>query len=329
MSNDVKVEDLKTSNSGLAQSILNANGDLQSLRNTSTLRADEWKDIDTAVVQASQKRLACVSDLMSRGLVYNLTNALGTTVLEYEKESDMNDASVSMTAKEKGNNDALEYEIGYLPIPIIHKEFEINARKLAASRKLGQSLDTRQAQLAAKKVSDKIEDLLVTGGSNLSFGSGTIYGYEDHPNTLTGSLSHYWDDDSSGVTGPSIISDVVDMKQGLTDVKKYGPYMMYIPSNFEAALDEDYTTNYAITLRERLMKLSGIEGIRISDHVSDDTVMLVEMDTETVRMINGLEPFTMQWKSGDDMTMYFRVMAIMVPQIVSNIDDVTGISVYS
>lgn len=329
MENDVQINDLRAGDSGIANAILNSGGNLTALRNTTTLRKDEWKAIDSAVVEASQKRLNCVGDLMSRGLVYNLDNPMGTTVLQYEKESDMNDAEVSMTAKEKANNDALTYEIGYLPIPIIHKTFEINARKLAASRKEGQSLDVRQASISARKVADKIEDLLVTGGSNLAFGGGTIYGYGDTTDAETGSLSFNWDDDSSGVTGTGIISDLVDMKQALIDIKKYGPYMLYIPPNFEATLDEDYTTNYAITLRERIAKLGGIQGIKVSDHLSDDTVLLVEMDSETVRMVNGMEPFTMQWKSGDDMTLYFRVMAIMVPQILTTAAGETGIARWS
>ena len=47
-----------------------------------TLRRDEWKLLDEAITEPSRYRLGGIEDLISKGLVYNLGNGLGTTVLE-------------------------------------------------------------------------------------------------------------------------------------------------------------------------------------------------------------------------------------------------------
>ncbi len=53
-----------------------------------TLRRDEWKQLDDAVLAISRQRLGGIEDLVSNGLVFGLGNAMGTTVLEYHDISD-------------------------------------------------------------------------------------------------------------------------------------------------------------------------------------------------------------------------------------------------
>lgn len=302
-------------------------GGVPDLRTNDTLRKDEWKLLDTAIVEVAQKRMRIVRELRRRGLVFNLANPLGTTVLETETVSDMNDAEIDMYGKTKGDNDAVNFEIGYLPVPIIHKAFEVNARKLAASRKLGQSLDTYQPTLATLKVVELIEKLTVTGTGGFTWGGGTIYGLENHTSVNTGSLTSAWTNDSAR----DVVTDVQAMKQTLIDAKQFGPYMLIVPTAYETALDDDYvsTTSTTITIRQRLMQLEGIVGIMVSDHATSTKCTLFQLSPETIRMVVGQDPAPVEWSSGDNMTMYFKVLSIMVPQIRADQDGNCGIAVYS
>lgn len=297
-----------------------------------TLRKDEWKFYDTAVLKAAKLRMLGIADLQSRGLTMNLGNGMGKTVLEYENVSELSAAEMSMDGVRRADNDRLTYEINYLPLPIIHKDFQINARVLEASRTTGDPLDTAQAEECGMKVAEKAETLLFQGSSNYSFGGGTIYGYTDFPSRNQGSLTGKWDyltDDSDGTVGEKILSDVVDMKQALIDDRHYGPYVLYIPTNYETTLDKDFKSASDKTIRQRLLEVSSIEDVKVADYLDDDDVVMVQMTNNVVRLVTGLGISTVEWKSEGGMVYHYKVMTIMVPQLRADANGRCGIAHYS
>lgn len=298
---------------------MNPNG----LRTNATLRKDEWKHFDQAVLDVARQRLVGAQDLISRGLTYNLANGLGQMVLEYEKQSDFGEARMDMTGEARGPGDRPEFTLGYLPLPITHEDFQINVRALNASRNLGQSLDTTQAAVASRKVSEKIETVLFQGASSYTFGGGTIYGYTDFPSRNTVDLASNWD--ASGVTGDDILDDVRAMKQASIDDKHYGPWLLYVPTNYETVLDDDFKAQSDITIRERIKKISGIEDVKVADHLADDNIILTELRPETVRMVTGMQPTNIEWQTEGGMVFHFKVMAIMVPQLRADANGNCGI----
>src|SRR5512139_3516585 len=107
------------------------------INTNATLRRDEWKQLDDALLLASRYRLGGVEDLVSNGLTYQLGNAMGTTVLEWHDVNDGMEAALTMDGITRGNGDRPKFQHNYLPIPVMHVDYEINARVLAASRSLG------------------------------------------------------------------------------------------------------------------------------------------------------------------------------------------------
>lgn len=290
---------------------------------TATLRRDEWKALDDMVLEVSRERLGGVEDLISKGLTYNLGNAMGTTVLEWHDVSDAMEADMTMDGINRGKNDRPVYQYNYLPIPIIHSDYEIDARSLAASRNMGNPLDTTSAERAARKVAEKLEKLLFTDltysyGELDSRSRNSIYSYVNFPDRNQISIGTHWDDLSSSI-GATIIAQVVSMKQALIDVHHYGPYMLYIPTNYETVLDLDYdTTTPGTTIRERIMKIAGISGIKVVDYLTADNVLLVEMNRGTVRLVRGLGLQNVQWGEEGNMVTKYKVLTIQVPQIRSD-----------
>lgn len=305
---------------------INLNGAAQMVANA-TLRKDEWKQYDTALIKAVQSRLVGVADLESRGLVHVIGNGLGKTVLEYEDASDISDAEVSMDGARKGKDDTVDFGIKYLPLPIVHKDFKINARTLAASRTTGDALDTTLAAMAGIKVAQKIENILFNGlsigGVAYTFGGGSIYGYTNHPNRNTVTLTAAWT--ATAATGAVIVSDILAMKQAAINDGHYGPFVLYIPTAYETVLDEDHTTGYPKTTRARILEISGIADIKVADHLTTGNVVLVEMAAETVRLVKGMDISNVEWSTDGNMVHNFKVMAIQVPQIRANQDGKCGI----
>ncbi len=289
---------------------------------TATLRRDEWKTLDESLLEVSRYRLGGVSDLVDNGLVYTLGNAMGTTVLEWHDVSDAMSADLTMDGVTRSSGDRVVFQHNYLPIPIIHVDYEINARVLAASRSLGNPLDTTSVERAGRKVLEKLENMLFTD-TTYSFGEkdsrtkNTIYSYVNHPDRNQVNLSIAWN--SSAMTAAGILQDVLEMKQASINDYHYGPWMLYIPTAYETVLDDDYATDTpGTTIRERILKIAGIRGIKVIDSLPADNVLLVQMTSDVVRLVRGMDLQNVEWSTEGGMVSKFKVMTIQVPQVRSD-----------
>lgn len=312
-----------------AQKLLASGLKVNALRTNATLRKDEWVQYDKAVVEAAQVRMVGVADLMSRGLVYRFGNGLGKTVLEYEDASDMSDAQVSMDGVTRGRNDRVEFDLNYLPLPITHKDWFLNIRVLNASRAGGSNLDTTQAALAARKVSEAVENYLFNGSSTFTYGGGTIYGLTDQTYRNTGTLTVDW----ASATGDQILDDVKNMKQASIDARHFGPWMLYIPTAYETALDDDFKAASDKSIRQRVKEISGIIDIRVADKLTTTStgkkqVVLVQMTADVVRMVEGLPLTNVEWQEQGGMITNYKVMTILVPQVRADQDNRSGVTNY-
>src|SRR4051812_19837838 len=61
-----------------------------------TLRKEEWKQIDDAVILAARERLRVVADIRGAGLTYTIPNGMGKTVLVTQSMTDITGATISM-----------------------------------------------------------------------------------------------------------------------------------------------------------------------------------------------------------------------------------------
>jgi len=304
------------------------------INTNATLRRDEWKQLDEALIEVQRIRLGGVQDLIDSGLVYNLGNAMGTTVLEWHDVSDAMEASLTMDGVTRSLGDRPDFNYNYLPIPIIHVDYEINARALAASRNLGNPLDVSDAQFAARKVQEKLEDMLFTD-TTYSFGAkdsrnrNTIYSYVNHPDrnlvAFTDVPGAEWSD-LSATSAKDVLDTVLYMKQVAINDHHFGPYRLYIPTAYETIMDNDYdTTTPGTTLRERIMKVNGITDIKVVDKLPANNVLLVQMTSNVVRLVRGMPLQNVEWNTEGGMITKYKVMTIQVPQIRSDQDGRSGI----
>lgn len=309
---------------GVAAALLSSGMNVNALRTNDVLRRDEWINYDTTVVEIARERLIGVADLLAAGLRYDLPNAMGTTKLEWEQISDMTEAELSMSGVTPGRGDRQTFELLSLPIPLIHKDFSINIRTLTASRTTGQSLDTTQAAMAARLVSEKTEDLLFNG-SNIIGTNNQIYGYLTAPNRNTGSVTASW----LTATGEQIVGDVLSMIGDAVADNMYGPYMLYVPVDAYVHLGDDYKANSDKTIMQRIKEIPGIIDVKPSSRFGGSNTVLVQMTSDVVDMVVGQQPTPIQWDSNGGMTTNFKVLSIMVPRIKDDMEGQSGIVHYS
>lgn len=313
---------------GVADRLL-ANGmNFASLRTNATLRKDEWEVLDTAIITIARERLNGVADLMNAGLTYNLPNGMGTLVVQHETQTEMTAAEITMDGVTQVDRDRVLFNLVSTPVPITHKDFYISARVLEASRRIGQPLDVTQAQEASRQVAETLENTLFNGASSLGplgFGSSsaTLFGYTTRTNRNTVSLTTNWDD--SAASGETILADVLSMITAAHNDRHFGPYTLYIPTNYWVSLLDDFKANSDKTIIQRLLEIPSIQAIKPADKLSDDNVLLVEMSRTNVDEVVGMQPTTLQWDTHFGLNMHFKVMAIMVPRIKLDADNRSGV----
>jgi len=306
------------------------------LNQAGTLRRDEWKQLDEAVLKVAESRLGGFQDVIDAGLVYNLGNAMGTTVLEYHDISDTDlEADITMDGITRAQGARPQFTTHYLPIPIVHADYEINARVLAASRNMGNPLDTTMAERAARKVQEKLE-LMLFGDKTYSYGEGTIHTYMTFPHANTNdevtailgtgadNILKSWNELSDE---KAIVKQIIAMKQASLNDKFFGPWNLYIPPAYETILDEDYKVSggKVITIRDRLMAISGIRNIKVIDFMPEDTLLLVQMTSDVVRIVRGMGLQNVEWSTEGNMVTKYKVMTIQVPQIRADQEGKCGI----
>lgn len=288
-----------------------------------TLRKQEWQLLDEAIVMAAKQRLRVVADLRASGLTFTIPQGMGKTVLQTENVSDISNAVISMDPARKSEADRPEFDLTNLPLPVIHKDFYFSARQIATSRNIGASIDVTTAQLAARRVAEEAEKLVLGTAGGYTYGGGSIYGLTNFPSRMTKVLTA---PTAGGWTPLICVREVLAMRQQSMNEFHYGPWVLYNSPAWDQYFDDDYSTLKGdLTLRQRLEGIAGIQAVRTSDYLPDTTLVLVQQTNDVIREVIGMDVTTVQWESEGGMRLNFKVMAILVPQLRADFNGNTGI----
>jgi uncharacterized linocin/CFP29 family protein len=282
-----------------------------------TLRKDEWEAIDARVNDVLRQRLTIVDDLRSYGLVMPLS--LGDILRVTERLNDMDAADVSYDGDTAPQRDRPDFGRDVIPVPVLSKDFQLNWRQLEASRKKSMALDTTSAGMAARKVRDKLQYVIVNGygagpGANPANGTDgqSIPGLINAANRLTQAKSASW-----GLAATDIIGDTQKMLKKAYDNYLFGPFVLYVPKNSWAILQMDYSTAKGEkTFLERILAFSDIKSVRPLDDLPDDNVILIQMTEDVIDLSEAQAITTVQWDKNPFVT-NFRVLTVAGPQIKS------------
>jgi uncharacterized linocin/CFP29 family protein len=323
LQNDFNVGALRPYVAKNGRSYIAVNGKSIVANSPATLLKDEWIQLDTAVIKAATARLKFVADVRARGLVYNIPNGMGKTVLQSQNMGDINSAVISMDGLKRGENDRPHYDIENLPLPIIHKDWFFSVRELQTSRNGGSPLDTSMAELAGRKVAESIEQLGLGQLSTYSYGGGIIYGLSNTPHALSKTLTA---PTAGGWTGKTLVTEILEMRKQSQDAFHYGPWMLYVSPDWDQYLDQDYSDSKGDnTLRDRIMKITGVSGVTTLDYLTDYDVAMVQMTSDVIRMVIGMDIVNIQWDTHGGLQKNFKTMAIIIPQFRADQNGNSGI----
>jgi hypothetical protein len=289
------------------------------MASNATLRHEEWRRIDERVNRVARERLTVLDDLRSRGLVEPVS--IGTLIRTTERLEDFDAADLYFDGNVRPSKDKPSFLSQNSAIPMIGKGFSVGFRQLAASRERGEPLDTTGAELASRKVQDKIQALIANGLSAGGPTGGGIWGLTTATNRLTVDLDNNWDS-ASGTPA----ADVEEMLAEAYAYNLFGPFGLYVPKNYWATVQEDYETSGGAvinrTVMQRILDFADIQFVRPLDALSDDNVVMVQMTKDVIDFSEAQSITTIQWES-NPLNTEFLVMAIGGPHI-KNIETEDG-----
>lgn len=305
-----------------ARILMQNNWDVAALRTNDLLREDEWKAMDDVVVQVARTRLGAIDDLRSAGLTRAL-GGLGVLIDQYEQVSDIDAAEQSMMGVTEGQRDQAEFTLKQVPVPITFRDFQFHLRQLEASRRGNSAIDMTNAELAARVVAEKLEATLFLG-STVKIDGATLYGYTNHPNRITGSLS------GTGWAGTGdAVADVIAMIAAAEAQNYFGPFMLYVPVAYNAHLRTDVSASYGKTKRERLLEIDSLSGIRGTSNLTGNSAVLVQMTRDVVDLAVAQDITTVQWEDKGGFVSNFKVMAAIAPRVKDTAAGATGVVHYT
>ncbi len=296
-------------------SVANEEGkqEVRLINNAATLTKDEWIHLDTSLRKVAKPRLKLVESLTSLGLTRTVPNGMGKTKLEFQAMSDINEADISMDAIRRTDRDRPVVDLNSIPLPIIHKDFSFSARELYTARQSKMQLDTSMGEMSARRVSEIAEKLVLGTYGTYTFGGGTLYGLVNYPNRITKTLTA---PTASGWTPATLLAEVMNMKQASVNAYHYGPWVLYVSTAWDEFMDDDYSAAKGdITLRERLAKITGINSIQTLDYLTNYDMVLMQISSEGVQVVNFLPMQTIQWETEGGMELHWKIMYGVAPLV--------------
>lgn len=293
--------------------------DKKALRTNALLRRHEWELVDSTVQMINNQIMNGVNDLRTHGCVKNL-GGLGVMISTYELLGDMAPAEVNMGAAVPANRDRAEFTSASVPIPIISKDFQLTIRLIEAARRFGSGLDTMYATVAARKVAQKLEQLLFVGDSTLVAGGNSLYGYTTYPYRQTISTSADWG------TVANVYSSVQAMITKLVISNFEPPYMLYVnPTQWTESLTAQ-GVDVAQTALFRLKTMYGgvLEDVKMSFALTAGNAVMVKLTPDVIDWAVGQDTTTVEWNEMGGFVGNFKVMACAAPRPKSTSDGVTG-----
>lgn len=315
---------------------LMARGIYSPVFNATSLRKEDWIELDKVVVRAARQRLRAWADLAAMN-TYGGFNGMSKMTLEYEAMSDPGEALVDMDGLSDGRTDSPLFKLRSLPLPITHSDFWFSQRRLAVSQNSNTPLDTTMAEAAGRRVAELVERTLIGTETGVAYGTQSsgygahdntsqVYGYTNLPQRITKTNLTI----PLGTNPEATLADVLSMRSTMYTNKFYGPFMIYHSTDWDQWLDNDYARlggdNASMTLRDRLRRVEGIMDVRRLDFLTSTyTLIMVQMTSDVARAVNGMDITTIQWESQGGMRQNFKVLCIQVPQLRYDYNGVAAI----
>lgn len=290
---------------------------------------EEWKTLDTRLMEVREDELHLFDQLRDRGLT--TTTDLSTIIYEYEKSPVQTDtgASISMGLQDRAQDElpGLTEEFAGIPIPIVHKSYHLNERTLRVNANSGQDINTATQDMAARGVTNELREMFLNGWS------GQVDGYSVDGLTTFADRNTYlaqnWSD-TVNTTASEIRGDILSMVELLEDDgfdENDGGYVLYLSRNELRTLRRRTVgTEDDTQLWTRLQDEFGdyIEIERTTSLPAGEAVLL-QPSPDVIELVVASDLQNVEWESHAGFTTHMKVMASITPILKSTSTGQSGL----
>lgn len=286
----------------------NAAGDV--INNAGTVHYDDYKDLTTDVIKSREFMNVGTQDLIAAGLTQQ--SSINKTIVQYQTMNTF-DAKVSMNGSNREENQT-NYEINWIPQPIYHTDFFIPWREEGFSYKESDGI-----MESVYRVNEKQDQVLFLGadlGVRVSGQLAPLYGYTNHPDTITATISNWALEANIDAITPEAVKLVGELFVG-GRVMETNSVMMYVATDIWSNLQNDYSSQKGDrTVLERIRAIAEIAEVKPQKDIPAGGVTLVEMRPRTVQLSVAQSPIAVPWvKSHALENGRFTVYSSMVAKI--------------
>jgi uncharacterized linocin/CFP29 family protein len=289
----------------------------------SPLREEEWKRLDAAVIAAWKKRLVIVNDLKAAGLTDDVD--LAVMVSQWSVSSKRPDVDINMDGRTAYFQDLTARKTYGVPVPILSTGYEIGARELMASRRLGAPIDVHEAQEAAFSLAEGEEKLVLNGNSSVMVDGYQIYGLTTHPQRDTATATAYGGGDFA--VEHNATKTLAGMINALSAKNYYGPFAAYVaPTQYNDLAISWHTDGSGQTFLQRAESIRQLQYIRPCDHLADGNLILFQLDRRVIELILALAVDNRQWQSPDGSALHFKIMSAISLRVKQDYEGNLGVA---
>ena len=299
--------------------------DFKKYRSLESLPREAWELIDTVLIRVAKERFVGIADLNSYpGTSFNF-DGMSASVYTRKRVSEVGAATVAVNPDNASDSAILDLDDLSVPMLVTYKDYHMDTKHMAMASRINLPIDTALVEEATISVTRALEDNLFNG--QVTANGSTMYGYTTFPDRQTYTIPTSW----TTATPSEIFGDLNSMISLSMQANHFGPWVLYIPWQYQSRLNEDYLPNGGTSttgsIRKRLMEIPNLADIKVADVLADDNVVLVEMSSSTVQLINGMPMRNLLWEPpGQPNWMHkFKVMTIAVPLLISDYNGQCGI----
>ena len=298
---------------------------------------DEFVDRSEEIIEEVNLEVGVLDDAMG---IDEVGSSLATTIYTEQAEAEVGEAEISMDGQAKGEN----FDTANLPVgvaqPIIHVDYEIDARDQQQSANMGQDKEARLARQAGRALREKEDDLMLNGwGLTVAGPNGGQFSVDGLLTTdarINGSATGVWDE-TDDTTYPNVQNTFEQMVSDLENVGANGDknlmprsrgVFVYYNQTHNAILDkEDPRGDGNMSIRQRLQQDHPYITLRETPFIPEGELVMVVRDERVMSVVNAQGPTNMSWEPSPMATRY-KALSSRVPFFRSTYSDILGVVNY-
>lgn len=304
--------------------------------NNQILDFEEHEARDDDVMPEVRTNLTMLESVMSAGFVRS-TSLARTEYIKQRSSTWSNKAEISMDGRAESQPDERNKERFGVPLPIVHVDYSIPARKQRQSMNFGEDIEDEQAEEAGRTLREAEENLFLDGwGSTVPDSKGNdleLFGVRDSAVSITGSASGDW---GTASNIKDTIDKVLNALESQTagndrgpDPVQQGAWLWYHPNQRSDLRAADPDGDGNMTVMTRLQQDYPYLDMQAAGELADGELVCMVKDPRFIRVLTAQAPTNLSEDVDMGLATKYKALASRIPFFKTTYDGVKGAVYYT